>query len=91
MALGGAITQTSFAESVLFMTMFGIGTAPAMLLLGFSPSWLRLNTSIIKKAYPYAILFVAVLMLLRGMNLGIPYVSPQVQVTNECTVNCCHK
>ncbi|HZG00798.1 MAG TPA: sulfite exporter TauE/SafE family protein [Chitinophagales bacterium] len=91
MALGGAAMQRSFTESVLFMTVFGLGTAPAMMVMGYSRSWLRLNTAFILKAYPYAMLILAVLLLLRGMNLGIPYVSPFVASDAAgCKAACCH-
>jgi uncharacterized protein len=35
------------------------------------------------------IAMVAVLLILRGMNLGIPYVSPKVTAETE-EVGCCH-
>lgn len=88
MALGGAAMQHSFTESVLFMTLFGLGTAPAMMVMGYSPSWLKLNTAFIKRAYPYAMIIVAALLIVRGMNLGIPYISPEVVHQG---MSCCHK
>jgi uncharacterized protein len=92
MALGGAAMQHSFTDSVLFMTLFGLGTAPAMMLMGYSPSWLRLNTAFIRKAYPYAMLLVAALLIVRGMNLGIPYISPEIiHEDAHAAMNCCHK
>jgi hypothetical protein len=32
----------------------------------------------------------AVLFILRGLNLGIPYVSPQVKETTSATESSCH-
>lgn len=91
MALGGAAMQTTFADSVFFMTFFGLGTAPALLIVASSPSWLKIDNGLVKRLYPYAVLLVAVLLLVRGMNLGIPYLSPAiVNSTAGCTASCCH-
>jgi len=91
MALGGAAMQSSIAETVGFMVLFGLGTTPAMLTMGYSPSLIGKNGLVmIKRIYPYAMLCVAVLLLLRGMNLGIPYLSPEiVSVGDDCKMNCC--
>jgi uncharacterized protein len=76
MALGGAAMQTSFVSSVGFMVMFGLGTAPSMLLMGFSPALVNKNALVVmKRVYPYVMLCVAVLLILRGMNLDIPYIT----------------
>ena len=93
MALGGAAMQTSFANTIGFMVLFGIGTAPSMLLMGFSPTLVNKNALVgMKRVYPYVMLTVAVLLMLRGMNLGIPYISPEVvHAGTHGTMSCCHK
>jgi hypothetical protein len=42
----------------------------------------------LNKITPYMIMGVAVLLILRGLNLGIPYVSP---THDDNHVSCCHK
>jgi hypothetical protein len=43
------------------------------------------------KLVPYGIAVVAILMIMRGMALGIPYISPELPDTVKQPVeNCCH-
>lgn len=62
-----------------FMFLFGLGTVPMMLILGFSrrlmPIPLRLK---LLKTVPVSVFILALLLILRGMSLGIPYVSPDL-------------
>ena len=89
LALAGALSTTEVFDSVLFMTMFGIGTMPGMLLLG--ALGLRADISLrqrIKRAMPIVISLVAVLLILRGMNLGIPYISPHLGNITTAEISC---
>jgi hypothetical protein len=59
------------------MLSFGGATLPAMLLLGWAG--LRMDLTVrrqIKKLMPFFVGAVAVVLILRGMNLGIPFISP---------------
>lgn len=93
MGIAGSVTSGSVLDGMLFMMAFGIGTVPAM----FAISVFRERISIrvrenIRKAMPILISVMAVLMILRGLNLGIPYVSPKVEIVNgTCQHHCCHK
>jgi hypothetical protein len=72
------------------MAGFGFGTIPAM--LGVSLFGGRIGDTMrarFSRAVPVVIAMVAVLLILRGMNLGIPYVSPEVKAETE-EVDCCH-
>lgn len=91
-ALAASIGIADYANSMLFMAGFGLGTAPAMFAVGMlgtmaSPK-VRQNFS---KLVPYGIAVVAILMIMRGMALGIPYISPELPDTVKQPVeNCCH-
>jgi hypothetical protein len=89
LAIAGALSTTAVADSIMFMFSFGIGTLPAMFALtAFS---LRINLQLrnrIKKAMPYFIACVAVLLILRGLNLGIPFVSPVFSNTAAEAASC---
>lgn len=78
---------------MLYMALFGLGTFPLMFILSLSGKLVKPNLrQLFKKAVPYAATFMAVLFILRGLNLGIPYLSPQVIKTAEKTeMSCCHK
>ncbi|PKL79117.1 MAG: hypothetical protein CVV25_09190 [Ignavibacteriae bacterium HGW-Ignavibacteriae-4] len=91
-ALAASLGIADYMSSMGFMAGFGIGTAPAM----FAVSYLGIFASAgvrqkFTKLIPYGIAIVAILMILRGMALGIPYISPQLPTTVEQPVeNCCH-
>lgn len=77
MAVFGAIaTSTAFLGS-LYMFLFGLGTIPLMtsvVYLGnFTKGTFRKR---IQKAIPILVVFMGTLFILRGLGLGIPYVSP---------------
>ncbi len=76
-ALAGAITTGDFISGTLFMALFGIGTIPIMLatsLIGkFVAGGIR---SKMNKLIPVFAIILAIIFILRGLNLGIPFLSP---------------
>jgi sulfite exporter TauE/SafE len=76
-ALAGAVSRGGLAGGVIYMACFGLGTLPTMLGIGLFgkafPASLRLK---LRAAIPAGVCLVAGLLILRGMALGIPYVSP---------------
>lgn len=89
-AIAGAVSSSSVLNSMVFMGAFGAGTLPAMLALALFG--LRINLAsrnAIKKAMPYLMMVMALLLILRGLNLGIPFVSP-VMAQNPGAVIPCH-
>jgi sulfite exporter TauE/SafE len=88
-AIAGALSTTTVYHAVLFMAMFGAGTLPAMLLFTYLGSFLNIALrNNIKKAMPYLLTAMAVLLILRGMNLGIPLVSPVMASGLKETISC---
>jgi len=85
-----AITANSF-HGGMFMLFFGMGTFPLMfatVLLGnYLNQTIRLK---INKAVPFLLFFMAVLLILRGMNLGIPFISPEFSSNQEHNIITCH-
>jgi hypothetical protein len=60
-----------------------------MVLLMYFGKFLSQNIrSKINAVTPYLIMGMAILLIIRGMNLGIPYISPSLI---DETVNCCHR
>ncbi len=75
--------------SALFMLIFGLSTWPIMVTLPYFSAWTSTKfKSSITKAVPFMLSFMAVLMILRGLNLGIPYLSPKF-ITETKKVDCC--
>jgi sulfite exporter TauE/SafE len=77
MALIGAISTGNAFQGGLYMAVFGLGTIPMMsgaILLGNF-----INVSIrnkIQKIIPILVIIIGLLFILRGLGLGIPYISP---------------
>ena len=77
-ALAGALSNASIAGSILFMGLFGLGTLPLMLSVHFlGTGYLTVSfRSKARQLVPVFIGFMGVLLILRGLNLGIPFISP---------------
>lgn len=89
LALGSAWANQSATQSGLFMVFFGLGTLPALLMVAFGGQLMGFAfRQKIQKALPYMLFSMGVLLILRGMNLGIPYISPMIE--NGGSVASCH-
>jgi sulfite exporter TauE/SafE len=76
-ALFGAIAMQSASLGVLYMVLFGLGTVPMMSSVVYINSYLTVGLrNKIQKVIPYIGIIIGVLFILRGLGLGIPYVSP---------------
>lgn len=91
LGLASALLAPNFGGSGLAMFAFGLGTLPGMFLIGFFAQRMSNNVRIrVNQLYPYLMTLIGFLVILRGANLGIPYISPkiqQVQETNHITGN----
>lgn len=77
MGLAGAVTTGSVLSSGAYMLLFGLGTFPAMLMMSLSSSALSLKTrQRINRWLPWLAVALGILFILRGLGLGIPYISP---------------
>lgn len=77
--LAGAIASGDALSGAVVMFLFGIGTIPAMFTATVFGRYINIGIRIkLRKATPYLAMILAVLFILRGMNLGIPYVSPKL-------------
>lgn len=95
-ALAGAVALGSIEKSTLFMALFGIGTIPAMFSASVVTKLFGQNfRSKIHHAIPVFASVLAVIFILRGLNLGIPYLSPKlktitpVEQINHSDHDCC--
>lgn len=79
-AIAGAINSGSVISGSLFMVLFGLGTIPLLLLASLASDAIgqRLRSKM-QKAVPYFVFMLGVLFILRGMSLGIPYISPTTE------------
>ena len=91
MAVFGAIATANLWEGSLYMVLFGIGTIPLMTTAIYLGKFL--NSTVkqrIKKAIPVFIVLIGVLFILRGLGLGIPYLSPAPAIDMVSGAIDCH-
>ena len=91
MALLGAIASGDPATGALYMMIFGLGTVPLMTATVYFGSLLKGSLrQQIRKVIPVFIVIIGVLFILRGMGLGIPYISPKANMNMQTTEMECH-
>ncbi|WP_369765430.1 sulfite exporter TauE/SafE family protein [Flavobacterium sp. WC2429] len=89
-ALFGAMAMQSASFGIIYMLLFGLGTVPMMSSMIYLNSFITISfRNKIQKVVPYVAVLIALLFILRGLGLGIPYVSPSnmtlfIQATPNC-------
>lgn len=88
-ALLPAVTAGSVAHSGLYMFVFGAGTLPMLL----ATHWLagRLGAPLRQMGrhlIPLTVVLLSGLLILRGMELGIPFISPEIAAIAEAGEGC---
>ncbi len=82
LALASALSQESVGDSMLFMLFFGLGTVPSLLglvIVSLVPKFRPIVNS--TRFLSAATAVAGLLLVIRGMALGIPYLSPQLPGT----------
>lgn len=76
-AVAGAISSGEIMSGALFMMLFGLGTVPMLLTAALASDAIGQRVRFrMQRVVPYFVFFLGVLFILRGMSLGIPYISP---------------
>ncbi len=90
-AIASAIVLGSVEQGVTYMVVFGLGTIPVMLSLSVLGNVVSMRfRKKVSKIIPYFIILIGILFILRGLNLGIPYVSPKLDKNDGTKMECCH-
>lgn len=91
LGIAGALASGNFMKGIHFMFYFGLATIPIMYAVAFLGQFITLKyRNYIRKVLPVFILVMAFLLILRGLNLGIPYISPEFE-KESIEVKCCEK
>lgn len=89
MGIAGAVATGDLLQGSAFMAVFGLGTLPAMTLLTYFREAIGFSfRQKIKKTVPLFVGVMGVLLVMRGLDLGIPYLSPSILPSGEIE-NCC--
>ena len=90
-ALAAVVTMTHIGNSMAFMAMFGAGTLPAMLIMGYAGQLLKPQVrTIFNRSVPFFITATGIILLLRGLNLGIQFISPELPHSPGQAISCFH-
>lgn len=90
MALFGAMGMGNLTSSVLYMLLFGLGTIPLMSGAAYLGNFLSITVrKKIRQLVPVFVVIIGLIFILRGLGLGIPYLSPapihlMVKAAPEC-------
>ncbi len=95
-AIAGAINTNHVIAGAVFMALFGLGTIPMMLVVSLTGNAIGIGLRTkLRKAVPYFVVLLGLLFILRGLSLGIPYVSPkseklELHTKQDSSESCCH-
>jgi len=85
-AFGTGTTQ----GSMIFMLGFGLATIPSMILLSFFKNAISIKfRQKLSKMLPWWLLILGIWFILRGLNLGIPFISPKFTGIRGGQQSCC--
>jgi len=89
LALATALNTGAPLEAAKFMMLFGLGTMPLLLIVSISgvflKNYIRINT---QKLLPWITLLMGMLLVLRAIELGIPFISPLMHQSYGQTIIC---
>ena len=89
LALSSAMATQHVLSGGLLMAFFGLGTVPALLMVALGGQYMNFAfRRKLQKLLPVFIFGMGLLLILRGLNLGIPYLSPIAGIGSE--VISCH-
>ncbi len=89
LAIAGATATADPIRSSFFMASFGLGTLPVMWSVSFFGNYVGLGVrKKIKRIYPVMMALTACLLIIRGMGLDIPYLSPSTKYNSKEVQQC---
>lgn len=97
-ALINSLLASNPFSSALAMVFFGLGTVPILTIARFVSNKIHWKTN---RLTPIFITLIGVMVIFRGLNLGIPFLSPKIETrtvksvekgtSEEIQMQCCHK
>lgn len=77
LAVAGALGSADFLTGIAYMALFGLGTMPILLALSmFGNIVSQAFRRKVDKIVPVIVILVGIIFILRGLTLGIPFLSP---------------
>ncbi|MBT0810544.1 sulfite exporter TauE/SafE family protein [Litoribacter ruber] len=89
LAVAASLLQNSPAEASIYMAAFGMGTLPAMITLVFAGSFASLKfRNNIRQVIPFVTGVFGIVLIVRGLGLGIPFLSPVLEFVEAGMTMC---
>jgi sulfite exporter TauE/SafE len=89
-ALAGAALAGSVTGGVIYMAAFGLGTFPMMLLAAsIGKGFFGKYGFSLRKLYPWFVAGLGILFIIRGLDLGIPFLSPEIPGAQATGISDC--
>lgn len=89
-ALTAALASGGPQDGFVAMMFFGMGTAPVLWIMVLVKG--KLSWNVRQKLKPLSLglsVLVGLLLVVRGLNLGIPYISPKMNTSQAVVQSCC--
>jgi uncharacterized protein len=87
-AIATSLLSKDILSTSLAMFFFGLGTSPALIaIMGFGPKLLARWKFNPKSLIQFSMFTMAVILILRGLSLGIPFISPELGDSGCCSTN----
>ena len=84
-ALVNSLLVTSPWEGFVFMSVFGLGTLPALFILPFTTRFFNFRPlARLKKIVPFLIFGLGVFLVIRGINFDDPFFTSQSEIITNC-------
>ena len=78
LGLAGALSTGEVWKGIAYMALFGAGTIPILMATAYAGKILSLGIRrTINRLIPVGAVIIGILFILRGLSLGIPYISPE--------------
>jgi len=88
-ACAAATATGDVLSGMRYMIAFGLGTVPMLLAISLLGTKLQFALRFkVQRLIPASLILVGMLLLLRGMALGIPYVSPKLPTQPDAVIIC---
>lgn len=88
-AIGGSIATGNTSDGVLFMAAFGSGTLPMMFTAIYFSNFISVKfRNNVRKILPILLVIMGLQLIVRGLNLNIPYISPKINVEKPFIQEC---
>ncbi len=83
-ALAGAVLSMNGVSGALYMLFFGLGTLPLMWIVAYSRRFISLLwRRRLQRVVPVVVVLMGLWLLVRGLNLGLPFLSPMLDTATE--------